>query len=405
MRRSYPELEHLITVCLQIFPGFGGKYSYTRKTWEFPGAALKLRHLDRDADADRFQGHEYPFLAFDEVSAWANPAPLYKLKACLRNSDGIPSRLVLTGNPGGAGQQWIKDRYIRNGHAPYEMVKDEDIDGWTRTFIPAKITDNPILLESDPTYIDRLKLVGSPALVRCWLDGDWDVVPGMFLEGVWDASVHIVEPFDIPENWRRWRAYDHGFAAPGSVGWYCQDPDGIVYRYREMYIHGHNAYEGARMDVGEIAEKIKIIEKDEIDRGIKFMNNPADSSIWMEDGRYKSINDIFREHGVEWVRASKGAGSRVNGAQEIIHRLNTRTFFVFNTCKHFIDIVPSIPADKMNPEDVDTTANDHIFDEWKYSMMSRRPKTRNPKKEHSIAGTFDWVAADRKTNDKPMRIA
>ena len=84
-------------------------------------------------------------------------------------------------------------------------------------FIPAKVSDNPKLLEADPRYIDRLKSVGSPQRVRAWLEGDWTVVEGAFFSE-WDPKRHVIAPFHVPESWTKYRALDWGSAAPFSVG-------------------------------------------------------------------------------------------------------------------------------------------------------------------------------------------
>ena len=58
-------------------------------------------------------------------------------------------------------------------------------------------------MENDPGYIDRIKGSGPEWLVKAWLEGDWNIAPGAFFENVWDPSMHVVEPFDIPLEWRR----------------------------------------------------------------------------------------------------------------------------------------------------------------------------------------------------------
>ena len=75
----------------------------------------------------------------------------------------------------------------------YRTVVDPDT-GLSRVFIPAKVSDNPKLLEADPRYIDRLKSVGSPQRVRAWLEGDWTVVEGAFFSE-WDPKRHVIAPF------------------------------------------------------------------------------------------------------------------------------------------------------------------------------------------------------------------
>ena len=45
--------------------------------------------------------------------------------------------------------------------------------------------------------------------------------------------------------------------------------------------------------------------------------------------------------------------------------------FVFSTCKHFIDLVPSLPRDKADQDDVDTESEDHMGDEVRYMVLDQ----------------------------------
>jgi hypothetical protein len=49
---------------------------------------------------------------------------------------------------------------------------------------------------------------------------------------------------------------------------------------------------------------------------------------------------------------------------------------IFNTCTNLISQLPIIPLDKRNPEDVDTHAEDHLYDALRYGIQSR-PVPRN----------------------------
>jgi hypothetical protein len=81
-------------------------------------------------------------------------------------------------------------------------------------YIPSRVSDNPSL-GSD--YVANIVLsgAGSPALVRAWLEGDWDAIEGAFFDG-WSAAKHVVTPFAIPDHWTRFRAIDWGTASARS---------------------------------------------------------------------------------------------------------------------------------------------------------------------------------------------
>lgn len=195
-RRTMPELEELIARSHELYEPLGAEWFSGRKTWNFPcGSNLKMRWLDRDQDADRYQGHQYTYIGIDEIGTWPSPAPIDKLRATLRTVHHIPCVMRTTANPGGIGQHWINERYIRPAQ-PGIPFFDEERRVW-RVFIPSRLRDNRKLMDADPTYEDRLRSSGPPWLVRAWLDGDWTASAGQayFIE---DAFLVDGQPVEYP---------------------------------------------------------------------------------------------------------------------------------------------------------------------------------------------------------------
>jgi phage terminase large subunit len=93
-------------------------------------------------------------------------------------------------------------------------------------------------------YIGRLDRLTGVRRLRLRL-GIWAAAEGMVYEG-WDPAVHLIVPFRIPADWRRWRGVDFGFTNPFVCGWWAQDPDGRLYRYREIYKTGRTVRDHAR---------------------------------------------------------------------------------------------------------------------------------------------------------------
>ena len=391
-RKSHPELEEVQSLAREMLQPKGWVWRAGDRTWISPqGASLKLRHIENEADASLYQGHSYTFVGVDEIGSYPTLDYIDKLRATMRG--GLPNQLKpfrCTGNPGGPGHMLLKHRYV--DPAEYGEVFTGD-DGIDRCYFHSTIQNNPMLLDNDPEYIDRIKASGQEWLVKAWLEGDWNVVAGSYLEGVWDPGRHVVQPFDIPSTWRRFRSLDWGYAKPFSVGWWAIDYDGVLYRYRELYGEGAKPNLGVRMEVPEVARRIVRMEEGEAAKGIRFMNSPADSAIWASTGQaIRSIGDQFREHMCPWVKAAKGPGSRVLGAQEIVARLSSDRMKIFSTCKYAIRFLPSMIPDKDNPEDVNSDQEDHLWDEIMYAVLSRRSKSE---KETQVAktkpGSFGWL--------------
>jgi hypothetical protein len=178
-RRTYPELEELITRAHELYPPMGARYNKQERMWRFPGGAtLKMRYIERDKDWTRYQGHSYTWMAFDEAGLYATPYVLTMLRSRLRSPHGVPVRLCLTANPGGPGHGWLKEWFMvdREGQRRPALLPwyDEEQEAWM-VFIPSKLTDNPQLMDNDPRYSTRIK---GPAWLRlALLQGDWDVLP------------------------------------------------------------------------------------------------------------------------------------------------------------------------------------------------------------------------------------
>jgi hypothetical protein len=199
-RRKLTQLEEVIARFRIIASPLGFKYRDQKHEFAAPnGARLKFRYLERDSDADEYQGHSYTRVYVEEATNFPSAAPIDKLRATLRSPTGVPVGMRLTGNPGGPGHIWVKERYIepsrnlvdrqipfdRPGPVLKENFQNPFTKEWLeleRIFIPSRLSDNPLLMRNDPLYVARLQQQGSAQLVKAWLEGNWDVVLGAFFD-------------------------------------------------------------------------------------------------------------------------------------------------------------------------------------------------------------------------------
>lgn len=396
VRRTRRALESTIARAKQIYRGMAQwQESKSRFVWP-SGASLVMNYLERDQDADNYQGHDYTRVYVEELTQFAVPGPVDKLRATLRSAAGVPTGFRATCNPGGAGHGWVKQRYI--DHGPWNVTRHTFICPFTareiettRIYIPARLSDNPRLLENDPSYVAQLYQSGSEQLVRAWLEGDWDIIEGAFFTE-WEARKHVIAPFEPPPHWTRFRSFDWGYARPFSVGWWAvasEDtprpegliPRGALIRYREWY-GAANPNEGVRMTTEEVADGIKKREA-----GEKIVYGVADPAIFAEDGG-PSRAEIMGKRGVYWRAADNTRVTRVGafgGWDEMRQRLRgigeRPMMYVFSTCRDFIRTIPSLQHDTNKPEDLDTDGEDHIADEVRYACMSRPMVREAPKGE------------------------
>jgi hypothetical protein len=420
VRRQRTELIETIERSKQLYRPLSWVFHEQDKLWRAPnGARLRFAYLERDSDADAYQGHNYTRVYIEEAGTFPSYAPIAKLTATLRSGSGVPVGMRLTGNPGGPGHQWVKSRYIDPAPQGFSIIVDER-SGLERVYIPSRVTDNPFL---GPAYIQQLKAVGSENLVKAWLEGDWTVIDGAFFD-CWSYERHVIKPFAIPDDWLRFRSCDWGSASPFSVGWwavvsddYRHDsrvlPRGALVRVREWY--GASAPNvGIKLTAEEVAQGIL-----EREHGEKISYGVIDPSAHAQDGG-PSLAERMARLGV-YMRAAdnkrvtqKGA---LGGWDMMRHRLKGQPggepmLYVFETCKDFIRTVPALQHDRDKPEDLDTDAEDHVADEARYACMSRpwvpRIEPEKPKdeawyigKNGSIVGHIDIRAiAERKERQK-----
>lgn len=375
-RLTYPQLADVVAKSRrwfhQIFPE--AKFNKSDYVWEWPtGEMLFFRYGQTEDDYWNYHGHEYPWLGFEELTNWRNLSFYESMHSTCRSSfPGMPRMVRATCNPFGRGHGAVKERFqLGEGGTPAGTVIREENEK-PRVRIHSSIYENVHLLEADPEYIKTLQALRDPNRRKAWLEGDWDIHVGSFLEEVWDKSRHVVQPFTIPSTWKVWKSMDWGYAAPYAVYWFAMDPDGVHYIWRELYGAGEKEGTGTKETAVQVANKVKRIEEHDERLGYEYRMNLADPSIFSKIGADRSIGQIFRDNDVKWQEAWNAKGSRVNGAQEIIRLLSEDKLKVFSTCKHWLRTVPSLPPDDMNPEDVDTEAEDHAWDATRYGVMRRR---------------------------------
>ena len=216
-RRTTVSSEDAIERSKEIYGPLGSKFNEQKLVWRMPnGGRVSFRYLESVKDADEWQGRNVTDAWVEEAGQYADPAPIDRLFGVLRSAHGVPVQLILTANPGGAGQQWLRSRYalVPFPKGPKIMSRQLQTGAVHKAaVIPSRITDNRILLSSDPGYIDRLHLVGSAQLVKSWLEGDWTAIEGAFFD-CWSESKHVIAPVALPDDWLRFRSGDWGSKSP-----------------------------------------------------------------------------------------------------------------------------------------------------------------------------------------------
>lgn len=401
IRRKLTQLVDVIKRFRRYGAKLGAHWYEQKKELHMPnGAILKFAYLESSDDAEEYQGHEYTRVYVEEVTNFPFADPINMLKGTLRSAAGVPCGIRLTGNPGGPGHHWVKHRYIDPNPKGYQIIREEEMipmkDGSEklsvieRVFIPARLQDNVLLLENDPGYVLRLRQTGSEALVKAWLEGDWNGVDGTFFSEFLEAKHVLTGVLHLPSYITRFRALDWGSAAPFSVGWYAVSDGtfgfarGALIKYQEWYGWNGKPNTGLKMSANLVAQGI--INRD-ADSGVKPSYGVADPSIFATNGG-PSIAEMMLVEKCAWFR---GDNARQPGWEQLRRRLSAgeswdSTLLLFHeSCEHTIRTLPYAQHDEKNAEDIDSDGEDHALDETRYACMSR-PITREEPKNQRFQG-------------------
>lgn len=401
-RRELPSLDDAIERSKELYGALGCKWNEQYKTWRFPwGGRIRFRPLERVQDAGKYQGQNITDACVEEAGEYPESAPIDRLNGILRSAHGVPTQLILTGNPGGPGHAWLKMRYIDPAPQGMQILERRLPNGRIHkyVFIPSRLENNRILVSEDPDYESRLYLVGTEALVRAWREGDWNVVAGAFFPE-FNLARHVIEPFEIPVHWVRIRAGDWGSAKPFCIGWYAVSdgqpvagnrlyPKGALIKYREWYgmQEGHPNV-GLRLTAETVADGIlsrELKERDSSGRPVyeKVDHAVIDPAAFISDGG-PSIAERMGMRGVWFTHAdnARASGRGAMGGWDLLRERLKGEFdepmvYFFANCLNTIRTLPLMQHDQNRPEDMDTDGEDHAADETRYACASR-PWVRSP---------------------------
>lgn len=435
-RQTYKQLQDLIAKSEKWFPQIFPRgspheavYNRGEHYWKWrTGEVLFFRQFARESDYWNYHGHEYPFVAWEELCNWASDVGYKRMMSTCRSSHReVPRKYRATTNPYGPGHNWVKFRF-RLPSWRGRIIKDAvDLDGrpepW-RCALFSSQSENKVLLEADPEYMNRI-LAGArnEAERRAWMEGSWDIVAGGMFDDVWDQQYNVLPRFEVPDGWRIDRSFDWGSARPFSVGWWAESdggdlllPDGRLiatvrgdlFRVNEWYGWNRRPNEGCNMLAVDIAKGI--VERELLWgwRGHgpvpRVRPGPADTSIFNVENGSCIATDMAKQvriggrvyNGVHWTRADKSPGSRKNGWEQMRKMMKAVRgervlgpdkqpvllpngeeqrlprerpgLFVQAHCEHFLRTVPVLPRDDKDPDDVDTESEDHVGDETRYRV-------------------------------------
>lgn len=431
--RRYKNLDDLIKKSKRMFPKIFGKAckflssnSDLKWVWD-TGEELLFRQYQRADDYWNYHGQEYPFIGWNELCKYPTSEAYDSMMSCNRSSwtqakdspvdeetgeylvPAMPLEVFSTTNPYGPGHNWVKAKFIDAGPMGEIVYNDIEVfDPKTQQDITIRRSqiaifgsykENPYL---DAIYVAELESITDPNKRAAWLEGDWDVVAGGALDDVWRKDIHVVPRFVIPDHWRVDRAMDWGSSHPCAIAWFaeCNGEEAEI-EFEDGSIAKYNPPKGTLIVINELyrtekpgsnkgkRESAHTIAQLVINREIAMLEagwitqqpwpGPADNQIANNiDTSVDSIKEMMAKQGVRWTESDKWKGSRKVGLQLMRDRFEATMkgkgdapgMLVMDNCVTVISTFPTLPRDEDDLDDVDTDAEDHMYDGVRYRVLA-----------------------------------
>ncbi|WP_087066440.1 phage terminase large subunit [Intestinibacillus massiliensis] len=388
LRNTFPELKRsLILTSLEIFPREVARYNQSNHIWEFSnGSRIEFGYVNSMADVGQYQSAEYDIIRFDELTHFIKDVYIYMLSR-IRGANSYPKQVKSSTNPGNVGHMWVKERFIDAGMPCTEYpVKNEDGAITSHViFIPSFVQENKFLMKDDPGYIKRLQNLSKDNR-KALLDGDWDIWEGQYFTE-WDRNIHVIEPFVIPDDWRRYVALDYGLDMLACY-WVAMDYQGRAYVYREVY--------EPNLIIPEAADRIFSMTPE----GEEIYSYFAPKDLWnRRQDTGESVADGFENKGISLEKVSN---PRVAGWLKLKEWLKPFSdefgykcarLRIFATCRNLIRTLPALTHDQKHVNDVATEPHEltHAPDAIRYFIDGQpMPAERQPHYEDEAPGVEFW---------------
>lgn len=387
LRRTLQELRENHAIPLQMLLHGIAQYRDQTKEFLFPnGSRIVLGYCAAETDVLQYQGQAYDVI-FLEESTHFTEFQFQTLTESNRPSglckEQFLPRMYFTCNPGGVGHQWMKRLFVDRVYQGRERPEDY-------AFIRSSVYDNEFIMQNDPEYVRVLENLPEDRK-RAMLYGDWDVFEGQYFSE-FRREIHVIEPFPLQADWRRYVALDYGLDMLAAY-WIAVDWQGRAYVYREIYESGLIISAAAKrvLDAAPAEERI-----------YQYIAPPDLWNRRQETG--ESAAEIFGRNRVILTRADN---ERVQGWYSLKEWLQpyddeqgikTANLVIFRNCSNLIRTLPALQFDPKDPNDVNTgkTQAEHELthgpDAIRYFVAGRpRPARMIPKSKFPEGSMEDRV--------------
>ncbi len=357
------------------------------------GSVVKFRYVGCYADAMSYDGRSIPYLGIDELPKHCE-STVQQLQSCNRSAKGWPVLFRASGNPGGIGHAYVKNRYVvPTGYGKYSYR--DPVTGSLIEFVPATVYDG-VLTQTDPAYVKRLENLPETRR-KALLHGDWDIFEGQYFSNFGQQLEE--EPFDIAPHVLRESAYGSFDYGPGKLGissfsYYYLDGDGVIHKLFNWWKTGLSA--------SELAEELY-----DFLMSFPYTHKILPKIVWCDHNLFPTSNldkrtdsspvtyfqqrfsrDQNRTGTTQWEPAIK---NRVHGAETVLDyfqpapvtgKIRFKYWPKYN--RTFAEKIKLLIHDEDNPGDVLKCDDDHWYDDLRYGIMGLKEMGAGTANRHTF---------------------
>lgn len=187
-----------------------------------------------------------------------------------------------------------------------------------------------------------------------------------------DENIHVIDPFNVPNEWKDGISIDPGLNNPLSAHWYAVDYDGNIYVIAEHY--------EAKRDIDYHAQRIKEISArydwptDGKGRVSALIDSAANQRTLASS---KSVSELFYERDINVnANVDKDLFSGINRVKSYLSCADgPPRLYIFKSC---VNLIRELKSYRWASGDSPVKKDDHALDELRYYIMSKpRPATNS----------------------------
>jgi hypothetical protein len=212
-------------------PILNGPQREQRHSYKYPnGSELVIGGLD---EITKILSSEWDMIYVQEAREASEDDWEHLCTRASGRAGGMPYSQVLGDTNPDAPRHWIK---LRSNRGRLRLLE-------------SRHEDNPSITPERLEVLDALTGVRYKRLRL----GLWVAAEGIVYEG-YDPAIHLADAVAIGSDWPRYLAVDFGFTNPFVAQWWAQDPDGRLFRYRELYATQRLVEDAAHMQYANSAK-------------------------------------------------------------------------------------------------------------------------------------------------------